>query len=68
MYKKLAFAHYNNGDNMKSKKNQTIKCDVNNCSYNDIECEECTLDKIKVCNIDNSKRKEATICDSFKKR
>jgi len=51
--------------------NQTIKCDVNNCKYNDdIYC-LCTLDTIDVsctCNKSDCKNKRETICNSFKEK
>ena len=49
--------------------NKSIKCDVENCKYNDSSCNYCTLNEIKVsssCN--NCGNKKETICDSFKKR
>ncbi|MBQ2873154.1 MAG: DUF1540 domain-containing protein [Bacilli bacterium] len=51
--------------------NQTIKCSVHSCKYNnDIEY-LCTLEKIDVlctCNEDKCKNKTETICDSFEKK
>lgn len=47
--------------------NQKIKCDVENCKYNDNSDEMCELDEIKVsCDCNNDKAdKENTICNSF---
>ena len=50
-------------------KNQKIKCNVNSCDFNDINCDECTLKQIKVscsCNNHNVHEKSETICSSFK--
>lgn len=47
--------------------NQKIKCDVENCKYNDLSDEMCQLDEIKVscdCNNNEADRKD-TICKSF---
>lgn len=47
--------------------NQNIKCDVENCKFNDNNTETCELDEIKVscdCN-NNDAEKENTICKSF---
>ena len=43
--------------------NQFIECDVKNCAYNNLKCQNCTLAKIKV-----SHEKKNAICDSFKER
>lgn len=46
---------------------QNIKCDVENCKFNDNSTEMCELDEIKVscdCN-NNEAEKENTICNSF---
>ena len=54
-----------------NKSKQTIKCDVNNCKYNDDINYLCTLNKIDVsctCNKDLCKNKKETICNSFKKK
>lgn len=50
------------------KEKQIIHCTVHDCHYcNDIHnC--CEKKEIKVCNCENEKKKEATMCDSFKKR
>lgn len=48
--------------------NQTIKCDVESCKYNDEEG-VCNLEEIQVgCNCDNDKCEctDETICQSFK--
>lgn len=43
-----------------------IKCSVKDCKYNK-EHEVCSLDEIKVCHCDPEEKKEATMCDSYKK-
>ena len=50
------------------KENQTIKCDVYNCRFCDIEGTYCNLREIKVSNSSNNKDKEATMCSSYKVR
>lgn len=54
-----------------NKINQTIKCDVQNCKYNDdVDC-LCTLNKIDVsctCNKNACNDKKETICNSFKEK
>lgn len=50
------------------KDNQTIKCDVYDCKHCDCDIEYCNLDEIKVCNCDDCKEKESTMCDSYDKR
>ncbi len=50
------------------KKNQTIKCDVTSCAYNDCKEKVCNLSHIKVSSTtdnDECKTKKETICDSF---
>jgi len=49
--------------------NQTIKCDVTSCKFNDCK-NNCELDGIQVSCTGNEKfaNKKETICDSFKKR
>lgn len=54
-----------------NKLNQTIRCDVNNCKYNDETETLCTLDTIDVsctCNKDTCISKKETICNSFKEK
>ena len=49
-------------------KNQTIKCDVESCKYNNTDNYECELDEIKVscnCANDDCTCSEETICNSF---
>lgn len=51
----------------KKDNNQTIKCEVESCKYNDEEG-TCELDEIKVgCDCDNDKCSctEETVCQSF---
>lgn len=47
---------------------QTIKCDVHSCTHCDCSCDCCKLEAIKVCNCDDAKEKEATMCDSYKEK
>ena len=48
------------------KNNQTIKCDVFDCKYCDIEEKFCNLKEIKISNSSNNKEKEDTMCASYK--
>lgn len=53
------------------KSKQTIKCDVENCKYNDDSNYLCTLDEIDVsctCNKNDCNNKKETICNSFKEK
>lgn len=50
------------------KNDQTIKCDVTNCKYNDDTDYLCTLKKVDIsctCNQEKCKNKKETICNSF---
>ena len=50
------------------KKKGTIKCDVEECKYNDIKEERCSLDEIKVTSSSDNNEcvdTEDTSCDSF---
>lgn len=49
-------------------KNKHIACDVEDCAFNNCECNHCTLEKIKVCSCSSEEAKEATMCDSYKKK
>lgn len=54
-----------------SKDNQTIKCNVISCKYNDDTNYLCNLKSIDVsctCNQNKCKNKSETICNSFKER
>ena len=44
--------------------NQSIECNVKDCIYNNLKCQNCSLAKIKVSN----QEKHNAICDSFEKR
>lgn len=44
---------------------QKINCDVHDCKHCDCDCDECTLKKIKVCNCNDSKNKQSTMCNSY---
>ena len=48
-------------------KKQKINCRVYDCKYCDCDCNICNLDSIEVCNCSNDHKKEATMCDSYKK-
>lgn len=53
------------------KSNQTIKCNVTNCKYNNDIDYLCKLDSIDVsctCNQNNCNNKKETICNSFKEK
>ncbi len=57
----------NTSSEKKKEQKQTIKCDVESCTYNDND-NNCQLDEIKVsCNCSNNdvSDKEETICNSF---
>ena len=47
------------------KNKQTIKCDVFDCKYCDLDIACCSLSEIKVSNCSNVKEKEATMCASY---
>ncbi len=58
----------NNYQNIKGDKDmekQKINCDVHDCKHCDCDCDECTLKKIKVCNCNDSKNKQSTMCNSY---
>ena len=50
------------------KANQKIACSVYDCMHCNCDQEFCKLDAIKVCSCDSDHKKEATMCDSYKKR
>lgn len=50
------------------KDKQSIKCDVYNCKFCDLEESYCSLKEIKVSNSSNNKEKEATMCASYETR
>ena len=50
------------------KQNQIIKCNVYDCKYCDVNNVSCNLKQIKVSNCSNNLNKEATMCDSYKRR
>lgn len=57
--------------NMEKENNQTIKCNVCNCKYNDDIDYLCTLNKVDIsCTCDKFKcnDKKETICNSFIER
>lgn len=50
---------------------QKIKCDVNNCKFNNESAFLCTLKEIDVsctCNKETCKNKLETICNSFREK
>lgn len=53
------------GDVMEKK--QGIKCSVHDCTHCNCEKDVCKLKEIKVCSCSNEEKKEATMCDSYKK-
>ena len=56
---------------MKKANNQTIKCDVTNCKYNDDEKYLCCLNEIDIsctCNKCQCKNKNETIFNSFEEK
>ncbi len=55
------------GDFMKDDK-QTINCSVYDCKHCNVDDNKCVLKEIKVANCNHNNDKEATMCDSYKKR
>lgn len=53
---------------MKNNNAQKINCDVKDCKFNEVKDEECNLGAIKVCSCDAENDKEATMCDSYRKK
>ena len=56
---------------MSKDKKQTIKCDVESCKYNNTDDKLCELDEIKVsciCDNDDCRSNDETICDSFEEK
>lgn len=56
---------------MSKNKKQTIKCDVESCKYNNTDDKLCDLDEIKVsciCDNDDCRSNDETICDSFEEK
>ena len=50
------------------KNNQTIKCKVESCKFQDNSCDCCTLDEIHVgcsCGCDEATKDKETFCKSF---
>lgn len=45
-----------------------IKCSVYNCKHCICDENACNLDEIKVCSCSGEEKKEATMCNSYKKR
>lgn len=52
----------------KNTNKQEIGCKVHDCKFCNCGDNCCSLDKIEVCNCSNDKEKEATMCNSYKKR
>lgn len=50
------------------KDKQKINCTVYDCKHCDCDCDSCNLKTIKVCCCASDNEKEATMCDSYKKR
>ncbi len=64
--KKNKVSHDNEKDSFAKRHDQKIKCDVENCTYNDGETNCCELPEIKVSSEDDpTMEKDTTICDSF---
>lgn len=59
----LFLFHNITGDNM-----QKIKCDVYDCAHCNCDDKICKLHEIMISNCENAPKKEATMCDSYKKR
>lgn len=53
---------------MKKEERQTINCTVYDCKHCNCDDSCCELNEIKVCNCGDDEKKEATMCDSYKKR
>lgn len=53
---------------MHKKDDQKIACTVYDCKHCDCDHDSCKLKEIKVCCCDSEHEKEATMCDSYKKR
>ena len=47
-------------------KKQSIKCNVYECKYCDVDNTYCNLKEIKVSNSSHNRTKESTMCDSYK--
>lgn len=52
---------------MKDEK-QNINCNVHDCTHCACEENKCVLHEIKVCSCSPEEKKEATMCNSYKKR
>ena len=63
MYKSNNIIHNKNGDKM-----QKITCDVYDCQHCNGNNKRCSLNEIKVSNSSDEEKKEATMCDSYKRR
>lgn len=48
--------------------NKSIKCSVHDCTYCIPKLNSCSKKKIRICNCSLEDTKEATMCDSYKKR
>ena len=48
-------------------KKQDIKCSVHDCAHCNSDENTCKLNSIKVCSCSDEEKKEATMCDSYKK-
>lgn len=52
---------------MKDEK-QVINCSVYDCKHCNVDDKKCELKEIRVANCSSENDKEATMCDSYKKR
>lgn len=50
------------------KKNQNIKCSVEDCKFCNTDEFCCSLDEIKVCGCPCCDKKEETMCNSYEKK
>ncbi len=48
--------------------NKKIGCSVHDCTHCNCDHDLCQLEAIKVCHCADAKEKEATMCDSYKKK
>lgn len=47
---------------------QIIGCDVHDCKHCNCDVDSCQLEEIKVCSCSPEEEKEATMCDSYRKK
>ena len=49
-------------------KKQTIKCNVYDCKYCNVDNIICNLKEIKISNCNHNSNKESTMCENYKAR